>query len=420
MVTSNRDENPAKPHLCIVAQNAFSAVFPAQGQAVGGAETRAWTIAKGLQRTDRCRVSFVVRSFRKLPDGDVEGVRIVRRSAWFPELRRKVSECLERKSGFPGVRLLKFRPGLLWEVPFLLLIRPFRPREPQPLEAGPELLELEPDAFVTFGTSADSSTVVAAANEMGVPAILLLRSNADIPSGEKDRYGESRQIQEYVLRHATHVFCQNETQQQRLREQLSVEAECLPAPIDLEQWPLCEAEQGEYVLWVGRSDRFHKRPELLIELARRCAEIPFLLVMNRQDAEVHAEILSQLPANVTHREYVPFNEMPAVFGNARVLVMTGNPAYEGFPNLLLQAAATGVPIVSMHDFNGFFDLTKAGLVSGEDLDEMERQVRLVWTKRPEELAAEQELRDWIASHHSVEAVCRTILSTLKVGSVTRQ
>jgi glycosyltransferase involved in cell wall biosynthesis len=411
MTLTARDENSAKPHLCIVAHNAFSAVFPAQGQAVGGAETRAWTIAKGLQQTGRCGVSFVVRSFRQLPAQEVEGVEIVRLPTWFPELRRRVSECLKRKSGFPGVRLVKFRPGLLWEVPFLLLIRPFRPPEPQPLEADPELMKLEPAAFLVFGTSADSSTVVAAANELGVPLILLLRSNADIPAGEdeRDRYGESRRVQEYVLRHASRVFCQNETQQQRLREQMSIEAESLPAPIELERWPPGDAERGEYVLWVGRSDRFHKRPELLIELARRCAEIPFLLVMNRQDPDIYKEIVSHLPANVTHREYVPFDKMPEVYAKARVLVMTGNPEYEGFPNVFLQAAATGVPVVSSHDFNGFLDSTKAGNVVGEDLDEMERQVRRVWENRPPELVDPQELRDWIASHHSVETVCRKIL-----------
>ena len=130
MKRATTDSEKSVPHLCIVAPNAFAAVFPESGDVVGGAETRAWTIAKELQRSGKCRVTFVIRSWRWLPSDEVAGVRMLRRPAWFPELRARVSECLERKPGFPGVRFLKFRLSLLWELPFLILSRPFRPREP--------------------------------------------------------------------------------------------------------------------------------------------------------------------------------------------------------------------------------------------------------------------------------------------------
>lgn len=409
MASSVRDESTLKLHLCVVAHNAFAAVFPQEGQAVGGAETGAWTIARGLARTAGCRVTFYLRSSQTLPSNSVDGVSIVRRRMWFPEKRRRVSESVERRAGFPWIRVLKFRFALLWEIPFLLLTRPFRRADLQPLEADADLLQLAPDGFVIFGASADTSTVVATAERLNVPVILMIQSNANLPSADRetDAYGEKREIVRQTLQRASAIVCQSGYQQERLQEVSGRDATVVPPPIDLNEWPAA-ARDGEYVLWVGRSDRFHKRPHLLVELARRCPEIPFLMVMNRQDPDVYDSILKDLPANVTHRAYVPFDQMPDVFAAARLFVSTGNPEYEGFPNVLLQAAAVGVPIVSMHDFDDFLTSSRAGVACGDNLHSMMELLREIWNARPSFLASPAEVRDWLQQHHSLENVCERI------------
>ncbi len=54
---------------------------------------------------------------------------------------------------------------------------------------------------------------------------------------------------------------------------------------------------------------------------------------------------------------------------ADVLLATGSQAYEGFPNVLLQAAAAETPIVSLQDFDGFLNASSAGNVCQDDIDQ---------------------------------------------------
>ena len=60
--------------VCCISYHAYPVIEPSVRETVGGTETRAWTLAKGLAgRHDDCDVSFVVRTRRPLVRGEYSG-----------------------------------------------------------------------------------------------------------------------------------------------------------------------------------------------------------------------------------------------------------------------------------------------------------------------------------------------------------
>ena len=80
---------------------------------------------------------------------------------------------------------------------------------------------------------------------------------------------------------------------------------------------------------------------------------------------------------------VPFARMPLVFAKAAVYINTSVAAYEGFPNVFLQAAASGVPIASLELDHDFVERGRCGLVAHGDLERLAEYVRTVCNDRRE-------------------------------------
>lgn len=100
---------------------------------------------------------------------------------------------------------------------------------------------------------------------------------------------------------------------------------------------------GEYrrqVMWAGRLDR-QKQPEILAEVARQCPKCDFHVfgtpVLNRNRSG------PDFGSNVTvHGEYAEFFDLPL----ASMDVFLHTSAWDGLPLVLIDAAQTGLPIVT--------------------------------------------------------------------------
>ena len=101
------------------------------------------------------------------------------------------------------------------------------------------------------------------------------------------------------------------------------------------------------MLWVGRADRFHKRPQLALQIANACPQLRFVLIVDKRDPTVEQAVAEDVPPNVELRGKTAYADMPHYFKNAMLFLNTGSRDHEGFPNVLLQAAASEVPIITL-------------------------------------------------------------------------
>jgi glycosyltransferase involved in cell wall biosynthesis len=107
-------------------------------------------------------------------------------------------------------------------------------------------------------------------------------------------------------------------------------------------------EDRKTILWVGRIHRV-KQPLHFLDLAERCPDLRFAMVGMRDPLQ--SDLWDSVQARVRKMQHVsfhsnlPFAGMNELFKSAALFVNTSQ--YEGFPNTYAQAAAHGVPIVSL-------------------------------------------------------------------------
>ena len=227
-------------------------------------------------------------------------------------------------------------------------------------------------------------------------------------TGRRSRgaYGEIGSFCRYALQTADAVVVQSQTQRRALHDTLGVSSMLIRNPIDLRASTddrsslAVQRPNGPFALWVGRGDTFSKRADLCLRLARQCPQIPFLLIMNRQEASVYDQLLSQAPDNVTVVERVPWGHIEAYFRRARVLVNTSE--VEGFPNSFLQAGKFGVPILSLRvDPDGMLGQHDCGWSFEGNLSAMARQLETVWRDHPEVGRKGAAIRRYVEQHHEL-------------------
>jgi glycosyltransferase involved in cell wall biosynthesis len=404
----------SRPVIALVAWRALPAVLPELGSGIGGIETGAWTLARGLAADGRMQPRLVVADRPQPYAKRVSGVEIeVHPALWLDTVRQQVAQCitLQRQPRW-RMRVKQFSPHLLWQVPLLAGIWPFRTTPAGATDPDHRLVGSKADIWCAFGVSASSARVIAAARAALRDSLLFLESNADLDarwlndSGYVNPYGETPAAAQYCLKQATAIVCQSHWQQQHLAERFSRTGELIHNPIDVAEWQTAAKQPGDYVLWVGRWDKFHKRPARMIEIARQCPDMPFVMIANPHDKQAEAELRDTVPSNVRLVDYIPFARMPEVFGQSRVFLSTSSAEFEGFPNVLLQAAAAGKPIVSQEDFDDFVTRSGAGRVVGPSIEAAVAALREVWSTP----ALPASVREYLLTHHSSQSIADQVVN----------
>jgi hypothetical protein len=404
--------------VAFVCWQALPAIYPSAGSSVGGLETSAWLLAKSLANLKDYsdQVAFVFRSNRVITDRSLDNVQLVPDYDPREWIRRDVSGAISslRKKQFTGLSL-----SLAWQVPYLALTWPWRRRAGTADKPDERLSRLHPDFWIAFGSSLESAAVMTTAAASESVGILMIQSNADLDQryltdpDDRNAYGEIGADCVRALRKANLVICQTQLQHELLRSRFEIEGVVLPNAIELEPWIEAGKQakksprpsKTKQVLWIGRYDRFHKRPMLCLEIARECPTIEFKMIINRSDPSVQDEIQRNKPANVSIVAYVPFDQMMQTMSDADIFLSTGDSQFEGFPNVLLQAAATGLAIVSLEDFDGFLLKSKAGTDCCGDIYAAASTIREYATG--ERVIDSESVRDYLAANHSHTAIARS-------------
>jgi glycosyltransferase involved in cell wall biosynthesis len=176
------------------------------------------------------------------------------------------------------------------------------------------------------------------------------------------------------LSRADLIFVQHEGQFSKLPPRWQFKASVLPKVCNLSNG-LYEkvvvkphSLRAEYVAWVAML-RQPKRPELLIEIARKAPNISFVVcggVTSHRSMPGYGErivdLLRQLP-NVDYRGQLRADQAAQVIADAAVLLSTSEE--EGFPNTFIQAFASGTPVVSLKvDPDGIIESGRLGSLAG--------------------------------------------------------
>ena len=395
--------------LGMVAWRALPAALPHLGKRVGGLETGAWTLATGLGQFTNIVPHFFVHSTTQRIPKHVNHVQLCLDYEPLAGVREDFSRSIDLG---PPLKIHRLPLRLLWQFPLLALARGSKKTLSDPTEPDPRLMDYQFDAWAGFGVNADSARVVATALHARVPSLLFLESNADldarIAAGEEfvNAYGESSHSQRFAIDNATSIVCQSRHQQQELQGRFQRKGVLLRNPIDRKSWFPKETTPRTHVLWIGRFDTFHKRLPLALEIAQQLPELRFRMIVNPHDSELETQIRKAIPQNVELVDYVPFDQMPHEFAQARAFLCTGSPVHEGFPNVLLQSAASHTPICSLSDFDDFLVDSGAGLDCKESIEKAVEFLRQ-FARSPSPWQPEhtwKQVDDYLEERHSLRSI----------------
>lgn len=370
-----------RPHVALVCANAypqFDFCVPPIG---GGMETRAVLFGRELVATERWRLSFVVSDFGQPFVTQHEGIDFHIYQPVYRSAGRNVFPRLRKRHWFPIINLDRRDLDLFWQIPliatWLTLPSLFFPRFWR---------KLRPDVVCCFGNNAQSAEVIADCRRAGIPTVLCIASDNDLSPDyrpgnmDPNHYGMPKWKGHYALHHADCVVVQSDTQRQALQEHFRRDGVLIRNPVhiapdDPQHWR--PREQREFVLWIGRSDDFDKRPMLFVQLAQQCPELNFLMIVSRTNEPAFLALQEQCPSNLRILEHLPPPEIWDYLHRARALVNTSR--FEGFPNTFLQAAVAGVPIVSLEvDPDEMLASQRCGIWTAGDPNLLRSSLEQLW------------------------------------------
>jgi glycosyltransferase involved in cell wall biosynthesis len=162
-----------------------------------------------------------------------------------------------------------------------------------------------------------------------------------------------------------------------------------------------------YVAWVGML-RQPKRPDLLIDIAKRLPQVKFLVcggaTTHRSPSGYSHNVIDQLRqlSNIEFSGQVAPKEAERVIAEASVLLCTSDR--EGFPNTFLQAWSHGTPVVTLQvDPDSLIQQRGLGIVAGT-IDAAVEQLRMLLSSPDQRQVIAVRAHDYVARHHSEEVV----------------
>ena len=272
------------------------------------------------------------------------------------------------------------------------------------------LAEVDADVYVCRGLTGQAGVVAAWCKSYDRPYVFWFAKNVDALYGIP--WISSLPVAERLpaamgIGSADAVILQTDEQGELLERHFSRPGVLIRNAFPVEEQPH-RAQDGGYVLWIG-SIQPKKRPEMLLEIAAWLPDVQFVMaggpLKNYPDyyKRVRRE-LSKLP-NVDYRGFVPYEETPALFREASLLLSTSDPLEEGFPNIFLQAWAAGVPVASTCDPDGVISRNEIGCRFRSAADGIDKIRDLMQAPQERERLAER-ARRYVDEHHSIEQMGR--------------
>ncbi|HXY39551.1 MAG TPA: glycosyltransferase family 4 protein [Vicinamibacteria bacterium] len=221
-----------------------------------------------------------------------------------------------------------------------------------------------------------------------------------------------RTLYRWGLGRADVVVAQTRGQAQMLREHFGRTSVLIrsAAPDPGEPSVIPDGDRPRFV-WVGRLAA-QKRPEMLLELARRCPDADFDVVGARSSGEPAAAFAAAAAevSNVHVHGFVQHAEVGLFYDRATALLCTS--AREGFPNTFLEAWSRGRPVLTTVDPDGVVAREGVGLVA-ENVEGLEDAVHCYGTRREQWRAMARRARAYYLREHRPARILDDYESLLK-------
>jgi glycosyltransferase involved in cell wall biosynthesis len=341
----------------------------------GGAELQLTLLAKALARRS-LDVSMIVADHGQ-PDG----------AEWFGVKTYKASRP---DAGIPGIRAFYPRLTKLWAA----------------------MWRADADVYYTMCAGRMLLEMVAFAHLFKRKAVFGAASDSDCDPSQLliGRRGDQR-LYAAGLRLADAVLAQTPAQQCALLDNFDRESSVVEALAEFNGKVKPFAERDIDVLWVGNM-RPLKRPDLLIELAKRLPQLSFHMIggpmPNHADFfETISRQAAQVP-NLTFHGHVPYHDVTSFFERARLYASTSNT--EGFPNTFLQAWSCGTPVLSFLDPDDLIRAQRLGHAV-TSLDEMQASLVALRSDTSTWQATSSRCLQYMSKHYDEDARLEPYLQT---------
>jgi glycosyltransferase involved in cell wall biosynthesis len=205
------------------------------------------------------------------------------------------------------------------------------------------------------------------------------------------------------------IVLQHHRQLSEINQKLQPKAAVVPGVVSISERVKLREERRNHIAWIAFL-RQTKRPDLLIEIARKSPELHFVvcgaMTGFRAPAGYSEKIVEEMHSlpNVEYLGHVDQDRAMKIMADAAALLCTAD--VEGFPNTFLEAWSVGTPVVSLGiDPGGVIKEKELGFVSGT----IEQAVSDIYSlvNSPEVFAeASNRSRIYIEEVHSDTAVAR--------------
>lgn len=426
----------------------------------GGAEVRSRYFAEGLAARTGFDVQYLVGNEGQPRIQRFGNLSVVREPFWTTDLGYVAYSRFRRAGGlrserFPGFSVAKWNLGLFWQLPILAwneislaAYHRFRAAGGSRSDRFPgfsidrpnlgmvwQLPTIATSAILArcnyagallkryiqnhpahviscFGTEGGVADVIAACKRSGKRSILFLKHDweADLAIVGTDSFvaplGEFGHRIRFAIEHADAVVVQTLWQQQILEQNFKKVGILVRNPIRLDlPLPSLPHSEREFVLWIGRTEAAHtahKRPRLLLELAKQLPNVRFVAILNPANQIEFDAIKAEAPANLSIVDHVDRSEMDAYFRKARLFVSTASR--EGFPNAFLEAFKHSVPVASLNvDPDGVIERFGLGANFNDDMQRLRDYVQYLWSSPQLAEKIGERARKYVEDEHEFEA-----------------
>ncbi len=224
------------------------------------------------------------------------------------------------------------------------------------------------------------------------------------------KYRRDKILYEYGLRRAERILTQSLVQQQAMLANYGMHSEVAEMLVDA---PEQQAVRDIDVLWVNNLRQF-KRPDLFLALAKKSPQLRFHMVGGPQPgfSELFDRIKQEAAVipNLVFHGRVPYHEVGALYGRARVFVNTSDS--EGFPNSYLQSWIRGTPVIAFFDPDTVIQAEQLGAAVAS-LEQMSAAVRSLLDDPAAWDAASQRCRDYMARVYGEDRILAPYLALLR-------